>query len=216
MTTPNIKDTSAVAGSHPGTATQEELRSKVSLAIDSDRTLSDAASKVMSAAEWHLNSLSDCMSSPKYPIDPEVSFLAGGAISVNRSRGTFLLSSVSNEQSKGAISFDHSKSNFYSNLNTTTLGSLNIDTVDGYELNQTSTTRPSTNFSPTKPWTRKLFPSLSVDTLMSIGILGIIVVTLKNISGSNNSENFTSKSDVDMSTIIVDNQIIEDQFYGGS
>lgn len=213
MTAPNEKDITAVAGVHPGTASQDEIQSKISINVDQNKNLSQVASKIISAADWHMNSFSDSLSSPKYPVDGNISFIGGGALSIDRLRGKLTFSSLQNEEGKGALNLDQTNSNFYSNLNNTTLGSLNIDTVDGYQLNPVSTVFPSTNFSPTKPWIKKLLPSLSIDALISIGILELISKTLKDALNPN-SEDFSSKSDMDMATIIVDNQIIEDQIYG--
>lgn len=215
MTTPNIKDTNAVAGCHPGTASQEEIKNKISISVDTNKSIESVGSKIISTMDWHMSAMADTLASPKYAIDSNVSFLGGGALAIDRFSGKLLFSSLKNEEGRGALELNQGGSSFYSNLNSTTLGSLNIETVDGYILNPLSSVFPSTNFSPTKPWIKKLIPNFSTQTLVTIGILELVSRTLKNVLRPTQAEDFTSKSDMDMATIIVDNQIIEDQIYGG-
>lgn len=215
MTSPDPQDTNAVGGSHPGTQSQDEIASKISFSVDTNKNIAEVASKVLSAAEWQYTSFTDVNSAPKYVTEENISFYGNGSLSLVSELGKLLFSSKTNENSRGAFSLDHSNSNFYSNLNNTTLGSLNIDTVDGYELNPLSPIFPSTNFSPTKPWVRKLFPVLSTHNLMTIAILELIHRALARALSQDVPEDNKSKTnDIDMATIIVDNQIIENQIFG--
>ncbi len=217
MTKPNPLDTTSIGGTHPGTASREEIQSKVSFNVNKENDLPTAANKIISAAEWHINSFTDPNSSPKYAIDPSICYFAGGAFSVSPELGKFIFGDNTNENNRSGVTFDKSQSSFYSDLGSTTLGSLKIDTVDGYELNPLSSERPSTNYSPTKPWIKKLFPSLSIKNLTTIAILELVnVILLKAIDKSRQSENFESKEERDIGLIIVDNQIIEDQLFGGN
>ena len=108
-----------------------------------------------------------------------------------------------------------SDSLFYSTNKDTVLGSLNISTVDGYELNQMGATYPSTNFSPTKAWNKQILPSLPVRGITSIAILALIQQTLnkllKGLNSNTTAETITRKED--MATIIVDNAEIEEELF---
>ena len=216
MTQPNSNDLSAVGGAHPGTKSQEEMANQISFDIDNKKSLSEAASRVMSAADWHLNSFADPNRSPKYCVDPEVSYYGAGSLSLIPRLGQFIFSANTNEANRGAFRMDHGESNFYSNLNNTTLGSLNIDTVDGHILNPQSPQQPSTNYNPVKPWIKKLFPTLSSKNVMTMAILGLIQKTLLDIIDRSRgpSENNDRKRSVDMASIIIDNQETEDELLG--
>lgn len=215
MTKSNPLDSTAIGGTHPGSASREEIQSKVSLLPDAGSDLGNAANQILSSAEWHLNSMVDVGKSAKYAVDTSVSYYGGGALSIVADLGKFVFGDNNTENNRGGVTMDKSQSSFYSDLGTTTLGSLKIDTVDGYELNPLSPTYPSTNYSPTKPWIKKLFPSLSIKDLMTIAVLELIQVTLlRVIDKGNQSENFESKEDNDIGTIIIDNQNIEDQLFG--
>ncbi|MCB1712866.1 MAG: hypothetical protein KDH96_10415 [Candidatus Riesia sp.] len=216
MTQPNIKDTNAQAGAHPGVGSMAELSAKVKTTIGKTfDNLSEAAEQTIRSAEWSLNSTEDSGQVAKYAIDPSVNFLGSGSLSLVPRLGKFLFTAVSNEPGKGALGIDHGNSALFSDMKTTTLGSLDIDTVDGQMLNPVSPTFPSTNYSPTKPWIRKLFPSFSVKDLTKIAILELVAVTLyKMVDDKKSSENSDRKqSDTDMATIIVDNQEIEDALF---
>jgi len=215
MTKANELDTTSVGGTHPGTACREEIQSKVSIAPPTENDLGTAANRILASAEWHLNTMTDIGKSAKYSVESSVSYYGAGALSIVSDIGKFVFGDNSTENMRGGVTMDKSQSSFYSDLGSTTLGSLKIDTVDGYELNPVSPTYPSTNFSPTKPWIKKLFPSLSTKDLMTIAVLELIQVTLlKAIDNKRQSENFESKEDNDIGTIIIDNQNIEDQLFG--
>lgn len=217
MTKPNPLDTTAIGGAHPGAASREEIASKISFDLSNENNLSNAAGKILNAAEWHLNSFTDPNSSPKYAVSPSVSFFGGGAFSITPDLGKFVFGDNTNENNRSGVTFDKSQSSFYSDMGSTTLGSLKIDTVDGYELNPVSPTYPSTNYSPTKPWIKKLIPSFSFKDLMTISILELVqVMLLKAVDKKRQSENFESKEERDIGTIIIDNQNIEDQLFGGN
>ena len=219
MTQANPLDDNAIAGTHPGTKSQEEMASSVYIHVDNSKSLGDVANQIIASADWHLNSFSDPNRSPKYAVDSSVSYYGAGSLSLLSRLGKLAFSSNVNEANRGAFSLDHGESSFYSSLNSTTLGSLKIDTVDGYELNPLCPVFPSTNFSPTKPWVKKLFPTLSSKNLVTVAILELVQYQLLRMADGNaakNSENFISKTDTDIATIIVDNQEIEDQLFASS
>lgn len=218
MTQPNEIDNNAIGGTQPGTKSLEEIQAKVRIQVDTTRTLANVGTDIINAADWHLNTFSDPHSSPKYAVDPTVSYYGNGSLSLMSRLGKLTFGTNINEPTRGAFSLDQSQSVFYSSLNGTTLGSLAIDTIDGFILNPICATFPSTNFSPTKPWIKKLFPTLSSENLLRVAILELIQVALfkiiDNISGTQSdkeSENFESK---DIATIIQDNQALEDEILG--
>jgi len=236
MTRPDSNDINAIGGAHPGTKTQEELANELQYVnknameadqyaqeqIKDDRSLANLANSVISKTEGYFSTFSDSNASPKYPASSSNSYLAGGTLS-STPEGKFTVSDNSNENTRGALSIDKAKSTIYSDAKATTLGSLDIDTADGYELNQLSTTFPSTNYSPTKPWLKKIFPHLYDRNFLYAAVTEIIVTTLfvlldRSISkGLKSSENTTRKqndaSQNDMAVIIKDNQEIENQLF---
>jgi len=218
MTQSNTSDNKAVGGVHAGTQSQEEMANKVSFTIDTNKNIAEVGSKILAAAEWQFSSFADSNRSPKYTIDPSISYYGGGALSLIPRLGQFVFSAATNETNRGAFNLDHGGSSFYSSMNKTTLGSLDIDTVDGQVLNPQSPQQASTNYSPVKPWIKRLFPTLSSKNLMSIAILEIVQATLLDSLDRQrepqSSENKERKPSTDMATIIVDNQEIEDQLLG--
>lgn len=218
MTYPDPKDPTAIGGTLPGTQSVSEIESKISFNIDNTKSLANTTEQITKSAEWHLSTITDPNRSTKFAIEPGISYYGSGSLSLIPRIGKFIFASNTNEANRQAFSVDQEGSDFYSSLVNTTLGTLKIDTVDGYELNPLSPVNPSTNYSPTKPWVRKLFPSLSNKSLMSIAILELVQVALlkiidKSISTSNRSETIESKQDVDMGLIIIDNQNIEDDIF---
>lgn len=218
MTQPNPSDAAAIGGAHPGTQSQDEMGNSISFTIDRDKDIGQVANKILQAAEWQFTSLSDPNRSPKYAIDPGVSYYGSGSLSLVPGLGKLMFSSSMNEANRGALSLDEGQSTFFSSLVGTTLGSLDIETTDGQVLNPLSAKQPSTNYSPTKPWVKKLFPALG--NLMGIAILELVNKTLLDSLDSQRepkaSENNERKKDIDIATIIVDNQEIEDQILGNS
>ena len=219
MTYPDPDDVGAVGGAHPGTQSQEEVNNTVRIEIDRDKDLGEVSKKILDAAEWHMESFSDSNRSPKYAVDPTVSYYGNGSLSLIPRLGKFIFASSVNEANRGAFRLDQGESSFYSSMGSTTLGSLEIDTVDGQVLNPLSPQQPSTNYSPTKPWIKKLFPTFSTKNFTTIAVLEIINTALLTAldKGANvpASENIESKKDViDVATIIVDNQEIEDRILG--
>lgn len=217
MTQPYPEDNNAIGGSHPGTKTIDEMSSNIKVEVDTSRTLQNVGQKITDSMDWYTTAFTDPERSPKYAVDPSVSYYGNGSLSLMARAGKFLFATNVNEANRGAFSLDHGESSMYSNLNKTTVGSLNIDTVDGYVLNPLCTTFPSTNFSPTKPWVKKLFPTLSSKNLMTIAILEMAQVLLFSIADASKgssekvSEKFESK---DIATIIQDNKDLENVILG--
>lgn len=213
MTQPHPVDNNAIAGSQPGTSSLPEIQNSVSLRVDTSKSLYSVANDIVRSAEWHLNTLSDNNGSVKYAVDPAVSFYGNGSLSLIPRLGQLLFSSLTNEPTRSSLKVSDQDSSFYSSMGSTTLGSLNIDTVDGYVLNPLCSIFPSTNFSPTKPWIQKLFPSFSTNTLVRIAILELIQVALLKILAPKPVSGESKQSKVDIATIFVDNSELEDQLF---
>jgi hypothetical protein len=195
------------------------MSNQVTFTVDNDKDIGEVGNKILNAAEWQFSSFSDPNRSPKYAVDPEVSYYGAGALSLIPRLGKFIVASSSNEANRGAFSLDQEQSSFYSNMKSTTLGTLDVETTDGQVLNPQSAQQASTNYSPTKPWIKRLFPLPSTKTLMSIAILELVQKTLLDtLDGQREpqSKNKERKRDIDMATIIIDNQEIEDQLLGNS
>lgn len=213
MTQPNNADVTAKAGALFGVTSFAELQQKISTKVDTTKPLSDASAQVVRSADWYLNTYNNTHSSPNYASDPNVVF-HGGALSIDPTKGRMVLSTINNEPGRGALNINESESNFYSSLGNTTLGSLNIDTVDGYVLNPVSTIFPSTNFSPTKPWIRKLFPTFSLSSLVKVSIAELIYIGLLQLIRPNTSASKQNKEEyIDMGTILIDNSELEDKIF---
>lgn len=216
MTNSEPGDINAIGGTHPGTQSIPEIESKISFNIDPSKSLSSVSEQISRSADWHLSTFTDPNRSSKFAIDHTISYYGAGSLSLIPRIGKFLLASSTNEANRAAFSVDQEGSNFYSSSANTTLGTLKIDTIDGYEHNPMSPVNPSTNYSPTKPWVRKLFPSLSNKSLMTIAILELVQAALLTLVDKNlrkQSETTESKQDVDMALIIQDNQNIEDEIF---
>lgn len=213
MTAPNPLDLNAIAGAHLGATSPDEMDNRISFVVDTTKPLKDAANDLLNSVDWSLNSMSDPNTSPKYATDPSISYYGDGSLSLKSSDGRLMFSAKSNERDNGAFSLDQAESSFFSNLVNTTLGSLKINTVDGQELNPLSPTYPSTNFSPTKPWIKTLIPTVGDRNLMIIGILTVIQQALKRLKDRGQSENSDRKDSIDIGTIIIDNQEIEDMIF---
>jgi len=236
MTKPNIANDTAVAGAHPGTKTEAEIRSNILNLANSygpyynevdnadprqaGSELNDLGKKalqVIRAGEWRTSTFSDTNTSPKYAVGSAYHYLGNGTICAGDD-GIFTFSDRSNEQSRPVLSINKQNSAFTSDSEKTTLGTLDIDTVDGYKLNPLSPVYPSTNYSPTKPWNRMLLPDLFSNTtyLKGLAIEAVVGALLILIDKSldKTSENANRKQNSkDMAVIIQDNQEIENQLF---
>lgn len=187
---------------------------KIDTPNSSDKSLSQLGSDIYHAAEWHINSVSDEHTSSKYGTDPDVKYYGNGALSMLGRAGTFVFSKTTREANQAAFKLDQSNSSFYSSMTTTTVGSLDIQTVDGWLANPISHLIPSTNFSPNKPWIKKLFPTLTNRELMMVTVLELVQYSLtKILKGQEKKPTSSSSSRKDMTQIIVDNQDSENQLF---
>lgn len=211
MEYPNKDDVNAVGGTQPGVKSIDEISADISLEIDTSKSLFDVANKIYNSAEWHISAFTDTSRAPKYAVDPEISYYGNGSLSLLARAGNLIFSNNLNSANRSAFSVSQEDSSMYSSSTNTTLGSLKVDTVDGYELNGLSATFPSTQYSPTKAWVQKLFPTLSSKNLLRLAVLEAVQLGLSKIldNTSQSKETFESK---DIAIIIQDNDIQEELF----
>ena len=221
----------AVAGSAYGALSAEEIQQAMALYVGTKLTeaqikqvqnqfeqsspeqenMSDTMSRVSSALSYHFNALSDPSRSPKYEADFNVANLAGGCLSVEPLFGRFIFANAGNEETTAVFRADGKNSHMFSSSTATTLGSPNIDTTNGYDMNFLSDVLPSSVVTPVKTWMYKLFPLLTDKRLIYVAMMqGMLILLGKFIESRQDkrtlSEQIESK---DLATIIVDNQEIE-------
>jgi hypothetical protein len=214
---PHPKDVSAVGGAALGAESSEKRRNRadITFPVFPNKSLREVGSRIVSAAQWHLSAFSDENRSPKYRAPENVNYYASGSLSMLARLGKLVFSANINEPNNGAFRLDHANSHFYSSATETNLGSLNISTLDGWVLNPVSTLFPSTPFSPTKPWIKKLFPTFSDRSFVSLAILEAVQVLLFKAAEALRDEEITEITNrkKDIAAIIVDNQEIEDLLF---
>lgn len=206
----NSEELNSVGGVADGALTQEEIRAQVTVNIPTGNDLGTLAQNITNDVEWSLSSFNNVGRATKFPTDPNIVYFGSGAFSFNPLLGRFLFGNSSNEYSDAAFKVDQKKSIMRSTSSQTTLGSKNIDTVDGYILNQVGAKYPSTHFTPQKTWIRTLFPSFD-DELLKVALLEAIQVLLLSALKGTKSEQIVKQTRTDLGTIIVDNQEIEDR-----
>ena len=215
MNTDELTNPHSIAGTAYGAVPQAEMQNSSPVYSpdflqDPGPSLQEASQRVFSSISFHLTSLADISKSNKYQADFDSAALVGGAISVQPLFGRFILCNVDNEENNGVLRADGKNSHLYSSSSATTLGSQQIDTVNGMEMNPLSSDFPSSFFTPVKTWMPKMFPILSDRRLVYIAVVEGILLLWENASKEKKtmSEQILER---DLATIIVDNQEIEDQ-----
>jgi len=72
---------------------------------------------------------------------------------------------------------------------------------------------PRFNSTPTRPWIKKLFPTLSSNSLVTITILELVQVALLEAIFGESKDYRITKDRKDLGAIIVDNQEIENRLF---
>ena len=211
---PDPRDINSVAGSAIGAEGAEGPGGPDNRDRDNpdSRNLGQVAKDILAAAEYQLGTMTDESRSTKYAGSGDISYIANGALSVFAKIGKLMFSDTSNQRTTGAFALDQKDSMFFSSAGETKLGSLNISTVDGHKLNEESAKTPSTNYSPTKPWYKRLFPSFSTKELVQIAVLELLQdQLLKAISRRVDERIEETILAKDIGTIIIDTQEFEDR-----
>jgi hypothetical protein len=197
---------------HEETGPSKVLQDKFTL-TDPTLSLKEAAERIAGAISWHYSALADVDSSTKYKSSLTVANLAGGALSVEPLFGRFIMANVDNKETAGVFRADGKNSHMYSSSSSTTLGSPNIDTVSGLQANPLATEFPSSFFTPIKQWIPKFLPLLADRRLVYIALVEGILILLAKVSKDKRTAS-EQISQVDLATIIVDNQEIENEMLG--
>jgi hypothetical protein len=219
MTKPHPMDLSAVGGHAPGTQSISELENNNGIlgVLDTNRSLAEEGQRYGNLVDNQVNSLQDNNKATKYPTDPSTSYYGNGTLSLTED-GNLSFNDNSNEYAKSSFSINKVFSKFYSDSSSTTIGSLDVKTTDGHELNYISSIFPSTHYSPTKPWVKILFPWLTTEFLVGAviqgALVGLIYTLEKNLAKASEDQTRKEKSDTDMALIIQNNQEIENEIIG--
>lgn len=221
MTLPDPTDKNAIGGAHPGIKNISELENEQGFTLPelpSNQDLVGRARETKRKTDWSLSFLTDPGKRPNYAINPDVTYLADGSFSLLADFGSMIFSDRSNEPKQGHFEVSKKDSVMYSNASETTLGTLDIKTVDGYENHPAGSIIPSTNFSPVKTWLKSIWP-FSTKDLIKLSIVELIqaalVQGLDELLQSQEGENFVRKQSGDITLIIEDNQEIEDDILSG-
>ena len=220
MTLPDPSDKNAIGGAHPGTKNISELENDQNFTLPelpSNQDLVGRARQTKNKTEWSLSFLTDPGKRPNYAINPNVTYLADGSFSLFADIGAMIVSDRATEPKQGHFEVSKKDGSMYSDAPETTLGSLDIRTVDGYERHPASNVLPSTNFSPVKAWLKSIWP-FDTKSLIKLSIAELIQAAL--IKGldeliANQLEENSARKQVeqprDVTLIIEDNQEIEDE-----
>lgn len=211
MNTSNDNNPYSVPGTAIGAANADKIKSNaliITAPIPLDKSLAQLGASILNAADWHVSSITDDYRTTKYRSDPNASYYANGSLSILDRIGKLVFAKNIKEANQAAFKIDQSGGHLFSSMKDTTLGSLSIDTLDGEILNPVSTTIPSTTFSPSTPWIKKLFPVLSSKNLIMITVMELVQAELLRLAAKEGSNNIsvTKETRIDMAQIIVDNQ----------
>jgi len=214
MTVPNPNDRNAVGGAHPGTSNISELENNQSFELVSEHDVTSLARETKRKIDWSLSFLTDPGKRPNYAINPDVTYLADGSLSLFASIGGLVFSDNTTEPKPGHFELNKQASTMMSSAGETTLGSRYIKTVEGKETNFLDTIFPSTNFTPIKTWIQSIWP-FSTEQLIKLSILELIQAALlkgiEDIIEDNLEENSRKvvRERSDLVLDIQDNQEIE-------
>ena len=190
----------------------ESIAASYGVVYDDVENLSDTMGRISSSLNYYFSALADPSKSTKYQADLKVASLVGGALSVDPLFGRLIVSNTDPSQTNGTFRADGKNSHMYSSSMSTTFGSTTIDTTSGFDLNFLADTLPSSLISPVKTWMQKLFPILTDKRLIQIAIVeGLIILLDQYLQSIENEQTISEQIErVDIATIIVDNQEIED------
>lgn len=210
--TVNKFDTTAKPGSAIGVQSIDKINSNV-IIYPQDKDVKTVGARIVGALENSVTAFTDDHRSPKYTVDADAAYYGSGALSLLPRLGKLVFAKSLNDANRAAFRLNQTDSTFYSSADQTTIGSTNVDTLDGWILNPLSLIFPSSNFTPTKPWVKKLFPTLSSNSLTMIAVLELVQVALLNALFGETQDYRTTKDRKDLGAIILDNQEIEDKLF---
>lgn len=139
--------------------------------------------------DQELTSTADWATAPKYPsTGPWMYYFAAGALSLDAEHGKFVLANGKPEAGPGVLKGDQNSSALYATPAKTTLGSTDIDTIEGDILNPAGTKIPSSHMTPQRTWLKNLLPTLSVRDISLIAISALVQAELRVNTSSSKPE----------------------------
>lgn len=210
------KELNSVGGTAPGAATQDELKAKVVVHPYDGSDIKALGENIVRAIDWSTTSSTDVSRSTKYPSDPNTVYQGAGAFSFTPSLGRFIFGSSANEPDVSTFKIDKYKDFIKSDAVQTIVGTTKIETKDGYFLNPKGSKYPSTHFTPQKTWVRDILSPLMEDNLMEIAFLEALQVLILTALKGTKSEQIVKENKIDLGTIILGSQEIEDHILEGS
>ena len=204
------RDSNSIPGAAFGSDTTDNRGATINVPLAGDKSLANLGSRIVNAVEFSISSLTNSQAEPKYRTNSRHAYYGGGALSLDPSTGGLIFAKNVYDRYEGLLRLSDTNSTFYSRAQSTTVGSTDIKTVDGFLMNPAGTDLPSTPFSPHKTFIQQLIPDVPYELLAKITIIeliqGLLFDFLRNPSGTNTEIDPTV---VDLGTIIVDR---EDEF----
>jgi len=152
----------------------------------------------------------DTVNSPKFSTPGGFTkHMLGGAISANVDVGEFKFAWDSLKKTFGSFQLNQAKSEMFSSAATTKLGSTEIKTLLGSQMNAAGVKLPSSSITPQKTWLKTLFPTFSVMNVAEFMMLVAAGQLLKSIDKKYRDRTTVSSSRKNLGDIIVDNQDFE-------
>lgn len=210
--TVNNNNLQAIPGTAIGAASAQDNNIKIQ-SWEKEHDITKVGQKAYAAITNTLESFTDEHRSPKFMYSSDASYYGSGALSLVGRLGKLVFCKSVNDANRAAFKIDQSDSNLYSSASTTTLGTTNIETIDGWMINPLGQIIPSTNFSPTRSWIKKLFPTLSSGNFLLFAMLEIVQFTLLEALFGESEDYRITKDRKDLGAIIVDNQEIENRLF---
>lgn len=205
---PENADNAAIAGG--AINAQSESDAENSIIIPVGMSIGDAADRVKQSINYQLETLSDPRTSSKYIYDQTASYFANGTLSILPKVGKLVFTRSVNEPNNGLFRLDQENSHMFSNAKSTTLGSTEIDTVDGQIIHPLGTSLPSTPFTPQKTWLKQMFPINAIKNIAAITILELVQSALfKAVEATKKPDANVEDSDeivIDLGLSIIENE----------
>ena len=212
ITNPRTIESNAYAGSALGVYPLQVL----------DMRWAAASRGGLTSADLRANQEVNHETSDKFP-DPAdgIKYIADGTISVRPSVGEFVFADSGNKKKLGALVLQQKKSEMASTAKHTKIGTPDIKTLTGLQMNPAAVRRPSTVVTPERGWMASFFPVLvwanAADLAVTVASQAVIVKLLQLLVGEDDPDSVTvHKERKDLGTLIIDNQDFEQRILNGT
>jgi len=177
----------------------------------------------LKSADLRANQEVNHETSPKYP-DPhdQIVYLADGCISVRPSVGEMVFADSGNKKKPGALVLQQQKSEMASTAKQTKIGTPDVKTLTGLQMNPASVRRPSSAMTPERGWKASLFPVFVrvniVDMTVTTACQALVVKLLEILVGMGDDQDSVTvrRERKDLGTLIIDNQDFEQRILNGT